>query len=384
MDPIYLDGSSTSAQYDQIEIDDDDEEDQLESDVDEQPPSPRVPDGEEIEPDPEDEDAPSSTQPQGTAVNGKRKHQRKTGQRVPGHTLLPASRLENILRADGESGPMSKEAQFALSVATEEFIKQFIRAGHRSASAEKRNIVSYRDMASVASQSSSLKFLEGRPSRFSSPLRPNSRVRTDIIPVPLSLSLAFERRALKEKELIDEDPALNVLPIPPPAPPKPTLVVPAPSHPVSAAATPTTTTTTAESPGPTSAPAPAPSRTKGKPRASNGRANGARSKDKSKEAASAKAVPQSDPEQKPRARRSSRRSEPQARAEPEPVAPPPPAPHPPATGAQVQWEEPSPPRSTHSNSQPWLAGPASGFLDERVHVPEGPFGATGRTIYSQR
>jgi hypothetical protein len=36
MDPIHLDGSSTSAPYDRIEIDDD-EEDQLASDNDEQP-----------------------------------------------------------------------------------------------------------------------------------------------------------------------------------------------------------------------------------------------------------------------------------------------------------------------------------------------------------
>ena len=61
---------------------------------------------------------------------------------------------------------MSKEAQFALSIATvrpcpltwqfqlptdafcpqEEFIKRFARAGHLLASSEKRSIVSYRDM----------------------------------------------------------------------------------------------------------------------------------------------------------------------------------------------------------------------------------------------
>jgi len=61
---------------------------------------------------------------------------------------------------------MSKEAQFALSIATaspspltwqsqlsadafclqEEFIKRFVRAGHLLASAERRSIVSYRDM----------------------------------------------------------------------------------------------------------------------------------------------------------------------------------------------------------------------------------------------
>jgi hypothetical protein len=103
MDPIYLDGSSTSGPYDQIEIDDD-EEDQLASDIDEQRPadSTPAPDGEELEPDPDDEDAREGGHPQNsTTPNGKRKHQRKSGERVPGHTLVPATRLENILRADG-------------------------------------------------------------------------------------------------------------------------------------------------------------------------------------------------------------------------------------------------------------------------------------------
>ena len=104
MDPIHLDGSSTSAPYDQIEIDDD-EEDQLDSDIDEQPQVSRAPDGEDLEPDPDDEEvresghAPSTT----PTTNGKRKHPRKTGVRVLGHTLLPATRLENILRADGNA-----------------------------------------------------------------------------------------------------------------------------------------------------------------------------------------------------------------------------------------------------------------------------------------
>jgi hypothetical protein len=103
MDPIYLDGSSTSAIYDQVEIDEE-EEDQLASDIDEQQPQTvRAPDGEELEPDIEDEDAAreGGQHRSSTAPNGKRKHQRKTAERVPGHTLLPATRLENILRADG-------------------------------------------------------------------------------------------------------------------------------------------------------------------------------------------------------------------------------------------------------------------------------------------
>ncbi|KAN0139873.1 hypothetical protein V8E53_002535 [Lactarius tabidus] len=358
MDPIYLDGSPASVPYDQIEIDDDDEEDQLASDIDEQPQITHVPDGEELEPDPDDDDTHESGQTQATAVNGKRKHQRKSGERVPGHTLLPVTRLENILRADGESGPMSKEAQFALSIATEEFIKRFTKAGHQLASLEKRNIISYRDMATIASQSSSLKFLE------------------DVVPQPIPLSLAFERHSLKEKELVDEDPALSAHPVT-----KPTLLVSAPLHPVSSATTPTTTTAT-ESPGPMSS---APSRPKSKPRASNGRSSSARSKEKSKEHANGTAMPLSETEQKPRARRSSRRSEPEAQGLDNPaLTEPPPPPHLHPSDIQPPWEDPPPPRSMHTNPQPWLAGPASGFLDERVHVPEGPFGATGRTIYSQR
>jgi len=363
MDPIYLDGSPASVPYDQIEIDDDDEEDQLASDIDEQPQIIPVPDGEELEPDPDDEDAHEGGQTQATTVNGKRKHQRKSGERVPGHTLLPVTRLENILRADGESGPMSKEAQFALSVATEEFIKRFTKAGHQLASAEKRNIISYRDMATIASQSSSLRFLE------------------DVVPLPIPLSLAFERHALKEKEIVDEDPALSAHPVL-----KPTLLISAPPHPVSSATTPTTTTAT-ESPGPMSSSAP--SRPKSKPRASNGRASGARSKEKSKGHANGTAMPLSEPEQNPRARRSSRRSEPEPEPEPQGLdnpasTEPPPPPHLHPSDVQHHWEEPPPPQNAHTNPQPWLAGPASGFLDERVHVPEGPFGATGRTIYSQR
>jgi hypothetical protein len=106
MDPIHLDGSSTSAPYDQIEIDDD-EEDQLASDTDEQPQIAHAPGGEDLEPDPDDDEAregghaPSTT----PTTNGKRKHPRsnKSGDRVPGHTLLPGTRLENILRADGSA-----------------------------------------------------------------------------------------------------------------------------------------------------------------------------------------------------------------------------------------------------------------------------------------
>ncbi|KAI0061682.1 hypothetical protein BV25DRAFT_1805254, partial [Artomyces pyxidatus] len=152
-------------------------------------------DGDDIEPDPEDD--PEDEQPghgQGASANGRRKHLRKSGERVPGQSLLPQTRLENILRADGASGPMSKEAQFALSVATEEFIKRLARAGYQHASAQKRTIVQYRDMGATT-------HMRGHPHTL-------TRLE-DILPAPLPLSVALERRAAKEKELLDEDPALT-------------------------------------------------------------------------------------------------------------------------------------------------------------------------------
>lgn len=103
MDPIYLTGNGPSEPYDQIEIDeDDDEEDELDSDLeDHEPPPPvkKVPDGEEIEPDPEDEE--DLVGPGQSTANGRRKPLRKSGERVPGYSLLPQTRIENILRADG-------------------------------------------------------------------------------------------------------------------------------------------------------------------------------------------------------------------------------------------------------------------------------------------
>ena len=207
----------------------------------------------------------------------------------------------------------------------------------------------------------------------------------------MPLSVAIETRALKEKERIDEDPALSTRPIPSSLP-KPTLLPSASSRPVSSTTTPSaiaTTTAAAESSG--SALPSMPSRTKTKPSASNGRTGGARSKDKNKELSNGNAQPpppSSEPEQKPHSRRGSRRSE-QQQSWVEPVST---EQHlamshlHPGGAQQLQWQEPPPPPplNSHTDSQPWLAGPASGFLDERVHVPEGPFAATGRTIYSQR
>jgi hypothetical protein len=204
----------------------------------------------------------------------------------------------------------------------------------------------------------------------------------------MPLSVALETRALKEKERIEEDPALSTRPVPSPLP-KPTSS--GPSGPLPSATTSSTTVTTAaaaESPG--LVPPSMPSRARSKPSTSNGRTGGARSKDKNKELVNGDGdgqPPPSESEPKPHSRRGSRRTEQQGWVEPVSTEQRLAVPHlHPGGGQQLQWQEPPqpPPLNTHTNPQPWLAGPASGFLEERVHVPEGPFAATGRTIYSQR
>ncbi|EPT05210.1 hypothetical protein FOMPIDRAFT_1057512 [Fomitopsis schrenkii] len=115
---------------------------------------------------------------------------KKTGDRIPGHTILPATRVENILQGS-EAGPhLSKEALYMLSVATEEFIKRLARAGKRIADLEARQLVYYRDVAIAAQMNHEFDFAQ------------------DVMPAPLSVTEALERRAAKEKELADADPAI--------------------------------------------------------------------------------------------------------------------------------------------------------------------------------
>lgn len=124
---------------------------------------------------------------------GQKKGGRKLGERAPGTTLLPASRVENMIHADGVTGnlSMSKEAVFMLSIATEEFIKRMVQAGHRSAAAVRRNTVHYTDMAASTEQYQEFMFLQ------------------DTIPEPISLSKALERREAKLREDLAANPAVS-------------------------------------------------------------------------------------------------------------------------------------------------------------------------------
>ncbi|KAG6886961.1 hypothetical protein C0992_001433 [Termitomyces sp. T32_za158] len=110
--------------------------------------------------------------------------------RIPGHSLLPAVRLENIVSADGVTGnlSLSKEGLFILSVAAEEFIKKMAQAGHLRATNERRAAVDYSDMCAATQQYQEFMFLK------------------ETIPVPIPLSEAITLRAQREKEAQESDP----------------------------------------------------------------------------------------------------------------------------------------------------------------------------------
>ncbi|KII86866.1 hypothetical protein PLICRDRAFT_43541 [Plicaturopsis crispa FD-325 SS-3] len=118
--------------------------------------------------------------------------------RMPGTTLLPAVRVENIMQADGVTGSlsMSKEAQFLLSVATEEFIKRMAQAGQQHSGMERRAQVNYRDMALATQQYQEFMFLQ------------------ETVPEPIPISEALRRREEKEKATIEDNPAIATYPPP--------------------------------------------------------------------------------------------------------------------------------------------------------------------------
>ncbi|KAI0372125.1 hypothetical protein BV20DRAFT_964213 [Pilatotrama ljubarskyi] len=153
---------------------DEEEIDQLDSGLDDEE--------DEMEPEVEEDESPS-------ALKGRR----KLGVRTPGHTLVPQDKLDNILQAEGAGPHMSKEAVYMLSIATEEFIKKLAEAGYRKTVSENRQHVQYRDLAKVTSQQSAFKFLQ------------------DTIPKPISIVEAMARRAAKERQLLEDDPAISAM-----------------------------------------------------------------------------------------------------------------------------------------------------------------------------
>ncbi|KAF5360916.1 hypothetical protein D9756_004799 [Leucocoprinus leucothites] len=129
------------------------------------------------------------------APNPKKSSQSRSGERRWGHSLLPASRVENILQAEGLTGSnmnVSKEGVFLLSVATEEFIRQFSTLAHGRAQYYNRNMIRYDDLAAVVKNRNDYTFLH------------------DFIPTPRPLHSAFAARNKRERDLIRDDPAMGI------------------------------------------------------------------------------------------------------------------------------------------------------------------------------
>ncbi|EAU85903.1 hypothetical protein CC1G_02926 [Coprinopsis cinerea okayama7 len=145
----------------------------------------------------------SSAAPPSASTAGRSGSTSKPGVRVPGSTLFPASKIENLLQANGihASGSnlgMSKEGQFMLSIATEEFIKMLVKFAWDEAQHAKSNLIRYEDMAIV-------------PLAY----QPEMAFLQDIIPRAMNIEYAMEFRERRLKELEEEDPALGGY-IPPP------------------------------------------------------------------------------------------------------------------------------------------------------------------------
>jgi len=142
----------------------------------------------QLDSDSDNDDAVDPANPNNISKNGTG----RAGERLPGHTLLSAVRIENMIQADGVTGnlALSKEGLFLLSVATEEFIKRLIQAGYREASAHRRNTINYKDMSATTQQYQEFLFL------------------SDTIPTCITLSEALLLRQRKEKRVLEGFPAL--------------------------------------------------------------------------------------------------------------------------------------------------------------------------------
>nr|KIR88630.1 DNA polymerase epsilon p12 subunit [Cryptococcus tetragattii IND107] len=121
------------------------------------------------------------------------KQRQSLAEKQPGTTMFPVTRVKKIVKADRDIDIMSSEAVFMVSVAAEYFIKHFMEEGYTKARLEKRKLINYRDMANVVARSEEFDFLKG--------------LITDVIPTPMPLSEAIEKRKRKVavEENLDED-----------------------------------------------------------------------------------------------------------------------------------------------------------------------------------
>ncbi|KAF2010204.1 histone-fold-containing protein [Aaosphaeria arxii CBS 175.79] len=78
-----------------------------------------------------------------------------------GQTSLPLSRIQKIINADPERTHVSKNAAFAIALATELFIQHLATTSHNVVKAERkpRRNIQYRDVAAAVAKTDNLEFL---------------------------------------------------------------------------------------------------------------------------------------------------------------------------------------------------------------------------------
>ncbi|WVQ75594.1 hypothetical protein IAR50_005222 [Cryptococcus sp. DSM 104548] len=108
------------------------------------------------------------------------KQRQSLAEKQPGTTMFPISKVKKIVKADREVDIMSSEAVFMCAIAAEYFIKHFMEEGYTKARLEKRKIINYKDMANVVARNEEFDFLK------------------DVIPIPITMSEALERRRQKQ------------------------------------------------------------------------------------------------------------------------------------------------------------------------------------------
>ncbi|KAL1798819.1 hypothetical protein ACET3X_002856 [Alternaria dauci] len=80
---------------------------------------------------------------------------------ITGHVSLPLARVQKIIQADPERITTSKNAAFAIALATEMFVQHLAQTTHNVAKAERkpRRNIQYRDVSSAIAKTDNLEFL---------------------------------------------------------------------------------------------------------------------------------------------------------------------------------------------------------------------------------
>ncbi|KAL6710106.1 hypothetical protein ACN47E_009897 [Coniothyrium glycines] len=103
---------------------------------------------------------------------------------ITGHVSLPLARVQKIINADPERLTVSKNAAFAIALATEMFIQHLANTTHNVVKAERkpRRNIQYRDVSSAVAKTDNLEFL------------------VDVVPKTTTFGQFKKRQEEKEKE----------------------------------------------------------------------------------------------------------------------------------------------------------------------------------------